>query len=164
MANNGSAHIEAITTAINTTGVAEVVKVSEGPQQVKITHRVQAKQLKIWLAIITHILSRKHDWDAHICKQYFLRGGRLLYAWNFIVQWEAGQPGNKRAVVLKQVADLLNRASAEVPRVASSLDSYPLMAKDNRNEPGGPMNIRAPGPMSGGYKQRGAHKIGGSAL
>lgn len=162
MGNNGSnAHVEAITTAINTTGVAEVVKVVDGNQQLKITHRVQAKQLKIWLAIITHVLSRKHDWDAHICKQYFLRGGRLLYAWNFIVQWGAGV---KRADVLKQVAGLIERASVEVPRVSSSLDSYPLMAKDNRNEPGGPMNIRAPGPMSGGYKQRGAHKIGGSAL
>jgi hypothetical protein len=160
MGKNGSnALIEEITTAINTSGVAEVVKVAEGPQQVKITHRVQAKQLKIWLAIIAHVLSRKHDWDAHICKQYFLRGGRLLYAWNFIIQWEGGQPGNKRSEILKQVVVLINRASAEVPRVASSLDSYPLMAKEGRNEPGGPMNVRAPGPMTGGYKQRGAHKI-----
>jgi|GEM_PF-2790058 hypothetical protein len=158
MGSNGSAHIEAITTAINTTGVAEVVKVVEGGQQVKIAHRVQAKQLKIWLAIITHVLLRKQGWDAHICKQYFLRSGRLLYAWNFIIQWDDGV---KRADILKQVAHLIDRASAEVPRHSASLDSYPLMAKEGRNEPGGPMNIRAPGPMSGGYKQKGAHKIGG---
>jgi hypothetical protein len=158
MSNNGSAHVEDVTTAINTTGVTEVVKVVDGSQQLKITHRVQSKQLKIWLAIVTHVLSHKRDWDAHICKQYFLRGGRLLYAWNFIVQWG---DGIKRVDVLKQVAGLINRASAEVPRVSSSLDSYPLMAKDNRNEPGGPMNVRAPGPMTGGYKQRGAHRISG---
>ena len=159
MGSNGSAPIEAIVSAINATGVAEVVKSGDGPLQVKITHRVQAKQLKIWLSILTYVLSRKHGWEAHVCKQYFLRGGKLLYAWNFIIQWETGA---KRSEILKQVAALITKAGEEVPRVVGALDSYPLMAKDGRNEPGGPMNVRAPGPMSGGYKQRGAHRIGGS--
>jgi hypothetical protein len=159
MGSNGSAHIEAVVAAINATGVAEVVKSGESPGQVKITHRVQAKQLKVWLAILTHVLSRKQGWDAHVCKQYFLRGGKLLYAWNFIIQWETG---SKRSEILKQVAGLISKAGEDVPREMGALESYPLMAKDGRNEPGGPMNVRAPGPMSGGYKQRGAHKIGGS--
>jgi hypothetical protein len=134
------------------------VKSGEGPQQVKITHRVQTKQLKVWLSILAHILERKHGWDAHVCKQYFMRGSKLLYAWNFIIQWE---PGAARDQILKQVATLITRASTEAPRPVGSLESYPLMAKDGRNEPGGPMNVRAPGPMTGGYRQRGAHKIGG---
>lgn len=146
--------------AIDNTAVAQVVKVQNGATRLHITHRVQPKKLKIWLAIVEHVLLRKQGWDAHVGKQYFVSSGQLRYAWNFIIQWQ--DEGEKEAV-LKQVAGLLKRANNEAPRNMHQLESYPLAVKDasKRNTPEGPRNPRASGPMMGGARQRGAHKIGG---
>lgn len=148
---------DAIIAAIHSSKVAEVIHVKDGDTQVQVTHRVKKKRLKVWLGIIEHVLVRKQGWEAHVCKHYFMKDSRLKYAWNFIVQWAGAE--NAEAVK-KQVAALLAKAAREVPQMVHQLDSYPLAgAKEGRNVPGGPLNPRAPGPMTGGYKQKGAHKI-----
>jgi hypothetical protein len=151
--------VEEIVKTINATKVAEVVKVNDGGTSLQITHRVKSKELKVWLGIITYVLSRKQGWDAHVCKHYFLRRGKLLYAWNLIAQW--GDPGEKPGI-LAQLQLLIRKANQEVPRVVHALESYPLAgAKEGRNEPEAPMNFRSSGPMMGGPRQKGAHKIKG---
>jgi len=143
--------------AINATGVAEVVKVTESPTQLRITHRVAGKKLSVWLGIVSYVLSRQHGWDAHVSKQYFLKDGKLLYGWNFIAQWSESE--NKDAV-LAQVRELLVKAKAAVPQIVHQLESYPLHAKGERNAPGNSrMSVAAPGPMQGGVKHKGAYKL-----
>jgi hypothetical protein len=147
----------AVINAINATGVAEVVKVTETPTQLRITHRVAGKKLSVWLGIVSYVLSRQRGWDAHVSKQYFLKDGKLLYGWNFIAQW--GSPEDKDQI-LKQVRDLLTRAKSEVPQIVHQLESYPIHAKGERNMPGSArMNASAPGPMQGGVKHKGAYKM-----
>lgn len=144
---------EAVVAAINKTGVAEVVRFSEGDLKLHITHRVRSKRLSIWIAILDFIFSRKHGWNVHTCKQYFRSDGRVRYAWNFIAQWEKVED---KDAVLHQVASLFLKAAKQVPKISYALDSYPLAGvKDGRNVPEGDFNLRA-----SGYSQKGAHKIG----
>ena len=145
---------EAVLAAINKTGVAEVVRHSDGERKLHITHRVVTKRLSIWVAILNYVLSRKHGWEVHACKQYFYSEGKVRYAWNFIAQWESE---DLKEGVLHQMATLFLQAAKQVPNISYSLDSYPLAgAKEGRNMPEGGFN-----PNNSGYKQRGAHKIGG---
>jgi hypothetical protein len=148
--------------AINATKVAEVVKIQDSKNQLRITHRVVKGRRGIWLEIVTYVLTRKHGWDAHVSKQYFMKDGKLRYAWNFIIQWKDSK--NKKEV-LTQVQELLRRSvavvSTEQRQPAHQLMSYPLVASDKRNTPQvSRMDVRAPGPMSGGPKQKGAYKVG----
>ena len=145
--------------AINNTHVAEVVKVTDGATQMQLVHRVKPKKQAIWLGIITYVLARKQGWDAHVCKHYFIKGGKLRYAWNLIAQW---QGEDNKASVMAQIAKLVTEGFRSVPRVVHQLESYHLTgAKEGRNVPAGSLNLRAPGIQSGGLSQKGAHKIGG---
>lgn len=144
---------ELVCKAINATNVAEVVKLDDAPNQVRITHRVTKDRLKVWLGVVGFVLSNKDGWEAHVCKHYFMRNGKLLYAWNFIIQ--VAQERKEEA--LQQLLQLLRRAAREVKVTQYQLDSYPLAIKNkDRNAPEGDLNLRA-----SGYSQRGAHRIGG---
>jgi hypothetical protein len=148
---------EQVARAINATGIAEVIKINESPTSLHIVHRVQAKQLSVWLAVVNYVLERKEGWDDHVCKRYFHQGGKIRYAWNFIAQWKNAKSKNQ---VLTQIAQLMEQAAREVPRANYQLDSYPLVgAKDDRNTPKAPRDPRAPGPMRGGLSQKGAHRL-----
>lgn len=151
---------EQVAQAINATRRAEVIKVTDGPTSLQIIHRILPKEkprLADWLAIIEYVLARRQGWDDHICKRYFYQGGKVRYAWNFIVQWKDKK---QKKEVLTQIVKLLVQAGQQVPAMAHQLESYPLAgAKDGRNEPAGPRNPRASGPMTGGLSQKGAHKL-----
>lgn len=101
--------------------------------------------LRVWLGILTFLLSRKQGWDEHISKQYYLRNGKMIYGWNFIAQWESAEDKER---VLAEISNLLRRATQELPRSGTQLDSYPLVAKKGRNVPATRNN-------------KGAHRIGG---
>lgn len=149
---------ENVVEAINHTRVAEVVKFNANGTQIRITHRVHPKRLRVWLDVITYVLSRKQGWEAHISKQYYLRDGRLIHGWNFIAQWSSADQAED---VMKQIVALLNQASKHSEGLQYQLESYPLVAREGRNAPTASFNVRAPGPMSGGGRQKGAHRIGG---
>jgi hypothetical protein len=146
-----------VVAAINSTKIAEVIKVMEGPTSVQIIHRVLPKQLLTWLGVLEFVLSRKQGWEEHVCKRYFYQGGKIRYAWNFIIQWKSPK---QKEEVLTQVVRNMQQAANTVPQSFHQLDSYPLAgAKDGRNVPAGPWNPRAAGPMTGGLSQKGAHKL-----
>lgn len=148
---------EKVSAAINSTGIAEVIKITEGPTSLQIVHRVAPKQLSVWLGVVGQVLSRKQGWDDHVCKRYFYQGGKIRYAWNFIAQWKSPE---QKEEILDQIIRLFKTAAVEVPQIYHQLDSYPLVgAKESRNTPLGPRNPRAAGPMTGGVSQRGAHKL-----
>ncbi|MFW9801167.1 MAG: hypothetical protein ACFFFC_00820 [Candidatus Thorarchaeota archaeon] len=144
--------VEAIIAAINKTGVAEVIRHSVNNNKLHIVHRVQRNRLAIWVSILDYVLSRKQGWEVHACKQYFRGDGKMKYAWNFIVQWKENQDA-----ILHQIATLFLNAVSQVSSISYALNSYPLAgASKGRNTPEGPLNFKA-----SGYKQRGAHTIGG---
>lgn len=148
---------EKVAAAINSTGIAEVIKINEGPKSLHIVHRVVTKKLSVWLGVVGYVLARKEGWEDHICKRYFYQGGKIRYAWNFIVQWSSAK---QKTAVLSQVAKLMMQAAQEVPQTYHQLESYPLVgAAEGRNVPKSPRNIRASGPMQGGLSQKGAHKL-----
>ena len=143
--------------AINATRIAEVIKIVDGSTSIQIVHRVRPKQLATWIGVLEFVLSRKQGWEDHICKRYFYQGGKVRYAWNFIVQWKSAK---QKGEVLAQVYKNLVSAAQAVPQTHHQLESYPLVgAKDGRNVPQGPWNPKASGPMTGGLSQRGAHKL-----
>lgn len=144
--------VQEVIDAFNRTGVSEVVKHVEGECRLHITHRVRPKQLSVWLAILSYVLSHKDGWEVHSCKQYFLSDGGIKYAWNFIVQWASVENTSR---VYQQISQLFAQANQQAPKLAHRIDSYPLMGvKESRNAPEGPLNFKA-----SGYRQRGAHKM-----
>ena len=148
--------VKKVAAAINATGLAEVVKVNEGPRSIQIVHRVKSKQLSVWLGVVSQVLAKKNGWEDHICKRYFYDGGKIRYAWNFIAQWK---DEDQKDEILLQITKLFVGASKEIPQTYHQLNSYTLNAKENRNIPQSPQNFGAPGPMTGGLSQRGAHKL-----
>lgn len=142
--------------AIESTGVAEVVKYSADAKSVKILHRVRQK--RIWLGILEYVLSRADGWNAHVCQQYFIKGSRLVYGWNFILQ-----PVGDVPETTAQVAKLIVQAGKVVPQTVSHgpLLSFPLVGATNRRTARIAFDPRLPGPDRGGPSHKGAYTIKG---
>lgn len=138
--------------AIESTEVAEIVRASSDKGSVKLLYRVRQKQ--IWLGILEYVLSRAEGWSAHVCQQYFMRGGRLVYGWNFILQ-------PPKAVEVASA--LIVQAGKVVPKtiqVAGPLDSFPLVGASNRRTSRIAFDPRLPGPDKGGPSHKGAYPMG----
>lgn len=140
----------------NSTGLAEVVRVTGSESQIALLHRVKDK--KAWLLLVEYVLKRKSCWDAHICQQYFLRGRSLVYGWNFILEPEEGMEA-----ALMEIATLFEKGLQELPKMASRgmVNSFPLMGASPRRTANIAFDVRAPGPARGGPSQKGAHNIRG---
>jgi hypothetical protein len=144
--------------AIESTGVAETVRHSVSGNSVKVLHRVSQK--RIWLGILEFVLSRAKGWSAHVCQQYFIHKGRLLYGWNFILQ-PVGDGTLETAV--EAVAGLLVQATKVVPRVMATgpIDTFPLVGSSRRRTARIAFDPRLPGPDKGGPSHKGAYPIKG---
>lgn len=137
---------------VNNAG-AEVLKANADAGSIKLLCRVRNK--RAWCDIIEFVLARKQNWEAHICQQYFLRGGKLVYGWNVILQAEdvAAAAKNARDLFIK-ATEVLSQLSAE--QDASPIESFPLVgASPNRNRP----MVRDP--RTGLPSHRGAYSIRG---
>lgn len=139
--------------AIEASGIAEIVRGSSDASSVKVLHRVYEKRL--WLGILEFVLSRADGWSAHICQQYFMRGGRLVYGWNFILQ------SSDIATAVHHVSDLLVQAYSVVPKVISRgpLESFPLVGASPRRTAKIAFDPRLPGPDKGGPSHKGAYSV-----
>jgi len=135
--------------AIEDTGVVEVVRSSSDDASIKVLHRV--KQKRVWLGILEYVLSRAEGWNAHVCQQYFMRGGHLVYGWNFILQ-----PRDKASTV----AHLLAQATKVVPKTmlvsSGPLESFPLVGTSRHRMSKIAFDPRLPGPDKGGPSHKGA--------
>lgn len=138
--------------ALDSTGIVEVIRSSADEGSIKVLYRVRQK--RIWLGILEYVLSRAEGWSAHVCQQYFLRGGKLVYGWNFILQ-----PPAK----VVDVAKLLSQASVVVPRtmpaVTGPLESFPLVGSSSRRTASIAFDPRLPGPGKGGPSHKGAYPM-----
>jgi len=140
--------------AIEASGVAEVIRCSSTDTSVKALFRVFEK--RVWLGILEYVLSRAEGWSAHVCQQYFMRGGRLVYGWNFILQAE-----DDVVVAVQHAAQNLVKAAEVVPQVIAKgpLDSYPLVGASPRRTAKIAFDPRLPGPDKGGPSHKGAYSI-----
>lgn len=141
---------------INSTGLAEVVRVNESDTQLALLYRVKDK--KTWLALVEYMLNRKTCWDAHICQQYFMRGRSLVYGWNFILE-----PEGSMEAALTEISTLIERGMVEMPKLVGrgQINSFPLVGASSRRTAAITFDVRAPGPARGGPSQKGAHNIRG---
>ena len=155
MGNNFKRPDALLKSAIEASGIAEVVRASVDKTSVKLLHRVRHK--RAWLAILEFILSRADGWSAHACQQYFMRGGKLVYGWNFILQPTEGTVEE----VSLTVAKLLVQGAKIVPKVlaTSRKDSFPLIGAGHRRTAKIAFDPRLPGPDKGGPSHKGAYDI-----
>ena len=137
--------------AMEYTGVVEIVRSSSDESSTRVLYRVKNK--RIWLNMLEYTLSRAEDWNAHVCQQYFMRGGKLVYGWNFILQPVAS---------VGTVAGLLRQASQVVPRnipISGPLEEFPLIGSSTRRTAKIAFDPRLPGPNKGGPSHKGAYPM-----
>ena len=145
----------ALGNAIEVTGIAEVIKISDGGQ-VSAFFRVHND--KVWAKILEYVLVRKTCWEAHICKQYFMRGPKLVYGWNFIVQ-----PHDDMESAVQEATTLLYEGAKVAPKVAGvkgQIKAFPLVgASPRRTTSKIAFDPRLPGPDRGGPSHKGAYPV-----
>ena len=141
--------------ALEATGATEVLKASGEGDTVKLVFRVHRK--KAWLGILEYVLARAAKWTAHVCQQYFLRDGKLVYGWTFVLR-----PNSKLDEAIEEARTLLAQASTTVPRLTRSApDTFPLVAASPRRTARINFDPRAPGPSRDGASHKGAFTIAG---
>jgi len=112
----------------------EAVNHQESANQLRVLGRVQKQGVNGWLLVARQLLlaSERSDWSLDVSKQYFLRGGKIMFGWRLILQGNlvaqryehvaqvvANAP-RARAIVEEQ---LLPGARAGVDRNAPSLEN-----------------------------------------
>jgi len=72
--------------AVERTGVVQVLSSACLSEQVRM--RIRVTNESRWIHMITLILKEEEraEWNAHLCRQYILHEGRLVYTWNFVIQ------------------------------------------------------------------------------
>lgn len=142
--------------AIDATGVAEVVRDNSSTGRISLLCRVRLK--RVWCDILEYILTRQNGWTDHICQQYFLRGGRLVFGWNVILQPADGLTDDLVAI---EVAKLITEAARVVPKMMpqAPVDSFPLQGASPRRTARIVFDPRQPGPSQGGPSHKGAYGI-----
>ena len=142
---------EELSKALKRTGVVEPIRDSEDGSSVKVLFRVTHK--KMWLSVLEFVLARAQNWSAHVCQQYFMRSGKLVYGWNFILQPPNGE-GFEEAV--ENASKLLQQAKAATPKIGGQLESFPLVGASPRRTANITFDPRMPGP-AGGVTHKGAY-------
>jgi len=147
---------ERLSQALNATRVVEVVRSSQEDGSIKLLFRVTQK--RVWLAILEYALARASTWSAHICQQYFMRNGKLVYGWNFILRPAEGVNLDE---AVSDAGQLLVQAARTAPQVMAKTDadSFPLVGYSPRRTAKLVFDPRMPGPDRGGPSHKGAYPI-----
>ena len=145
-------HVEKLKDMLTSTGFVEIVSHKVVGNSIRLLCRVSDKAR--WRDMLERILLAQKGWTEHLCQQYFLRGKKLVYGWNFVVTSE-DLPG--------AVDSICKAAESIAPAEESGsgyIDEIPLQGAFR---PSGPTSFdpRAPGPAKGGASHRGAFSIGG---
>jgi hypothetical protein len=146
-----------LTSAISATQVVEVLRQSTEGNSIKLLFRVSHK--KLWLSILEFVLLRARTWSAHICQQYFVKDGKLVYGWNFILR--PNESVDAAAAVAEAEALFRQGIQASQRTQEISVDSFPLVGASPRRTAKIVFDPRAPGPSRGGPSHKGAYPVGG---
>lgn len=149
-----SSHKKMIQT-MTSTGFVEVVSHSESPDSLRLVCRVSNKLRFRDMLESVFLANTKKLWTPHVCQQYFLRDGKLVYAWNFVIN------SDKLDDAVDSICAEVAKFLAPPPPAAEQedIDSIPLVGA-YRPANIGAFNASAPGPRRGGASQKGAHAIG----
>jgi hypothetical protein len=141
--------------AIQATEIADVLKASGDDSKVHLICRVHDK--RAWCAVVEYVLARKGDWSEHICQQYFMRNGKLVYGWNFIIN------SKDITAAVKDAVKLIKNGTGVVNQIAPAgreLTSFPLVGYSSRRNAKTVFDPRQPGPSRGGPSHKGAYTVG----
>jgi hypothetical protein len=138
-------YMETLTESLEGLGYVHVVKTEVGKTQIRLLCRVTHK--KEWCEVVERLLQGRKEWTEHICQQYFLKDGAMVYGWNVIIN------ATDIAAAATEISKLL-RAPAHV-----EVDSFPLRGAWRPTT--GSFNVKSPGLARGGPSQKGAHPVGG---
>lgn len=78
-----------ISTALRAKCGFETINVSATDTQARFIGRVSPSQMGGWILVIHQLLSHAEQgapWSIDISKQYFLKGGRVVFGWRIIIQ------------------------------------------------------------------------------
>ena len=106
----------------------ETVSETATDQQLRVIGRVSQQGMPNWLIVIQQLLLNQEDapWNVDISKQYFLRGGKVLYGWRLIFQ------GEELESYLDQIIEIVHGS----PHAKRTVDEVPLVGcSPDRNVP-----------------------------
>lgn len=109
-------------------GGFDLVNHQADEKQIRMLGRVPKQMMNSWLVVVHHMLSvsEKSAWNIDVSKQYFLRGGRVIFAWRLIIQ--ADDVESK----LEHICNAITNA----PRAKHIIEEQPLVgARPDRNSP-----------------------------
>lgn len=91
-------------------------------KQLRILGRLPTARMGDWLVgmhhVSLHVLQRQNTWSVDFSKQYFLRNGRIVYAWRIIIQADS---------VEKYAQDIINAFSGAPRSARGEVMEIPLM-------------------------------------
>lgn len=150
---------EKLATAVEDSGFAIVIKKTEPAGSVRLLCRVSDK--KAWCALLEYVLGRKKDWTEHVCQQYFMNGGKLVYGWNFILNAENIDAAVANACKLFKAAPtgLVVATHKQRKKSRGSIDEVPLIGASPSRNANGSFDPRLPGPSRGGPSHKGAYTV-----
>ena len=152
-----STNADKLAAAVESSGFATVIKKTEPEGSVRLLCRVSDK--KSWCALLEYVLGRKKDWTEHVCQQYFISGGKLVYGWNFILTADDVNAAVADACKLFDAATVFTMHKPPKRVRRGSIDEVPLVgASPNRNAKG-VFDPRLPGPSKGGPSHKGAYSV-----
>jgi len=153
-----SLHADRLAEALSASGFVSVVKKSETLDSVRLLCRISNK--RAWCSALEYVLLNKSGWTEHVCQQYFLRDGKLIYGWNFILNAQnLGAAVENASKLLSTAWKRMDKPRSVVTR--HSDDSMPLMGASPRRTSRTVFDPRLPGPSRGGPSHKGAYTIGG---
>jgi hypothetical protein len=143
-----------IAAGLQQTGLADIVRANPKPNGIALVCRVHRKEA--WLGLIEYMLLNKTCWDEHICQQYFIREGRLVYCWNLIFN---AHEGTSIVKMVEEILRLIQGAPRQRQVVSGPIMSFPLIGASPDRDRTTVFDPRLPGPGRGGPRQKGAHSI-----
>jgi hypothetical protein len=149
---------EKLASAIEATGYAIVIKKTEPTGSVRLLCRVSDK--KSWCALLEYVLDRKKDWTEHVCQQYFMNDGKLVYGWNFVLTAVDIDTAVESAWRLFKAAATVTSTPKIKRKVhKGSVDEVPLVGASSTRNAKGSFDPRLPGPSRGGPSHKGAYSV-----
>ncbi len=109
-------------------GGFEVVNHQAAPNQLRLLGRVRNPSMDAWILVVNQLKSVEESapWSIDISKQYFRRGGKLMFAWRVILQAEN----------VEQCYAHVAQSVSNSPRARTIIEEQPLPgARSDRNAP-----------------------------
>jgi hypothetical protein len=136
-------HAERLARALESTNLAQAVKSTHADGRVTVLCRVSEGNEKKWVELVKNILiataeesSEAHNWQSHICRNYFLRTDnsdeppKLVWGWNVSIH------SNNMSISLDAVISVIKGKRLRPEGPVKEFDEFPLRASPTRNVPG----------------------------